>query len=141
MASAKERLFVYMSGSYCTYRDPIRSLPMTMQLAFSSRRRKLFPRVDIRLHKSFARVANTFICSAVVMTLAWGWGIWLAPLNADASSENGLIFYAEAGRPRAEADQKYNLQLIEDTDTNKQTQEHQPVTDTTNEILSRKNHE
>ena len=79
-------------------------------------------------------MANTVIYTLAVTIVAWGWSIWLVPLNADASSENGLIYYDNASRLPVEANQKYDHQLIENTDTNKHKQEQQPVADTTDKI-------
>ena len=77
------------------------------------------------LHKTVERAANTFIFSLLGTLLVWSCSIWLTPLDAAASSENGLIFYVEAGRFQAEADQKYKVQWIGNKENGKQKPEDQ----------------
>ena len=134
-------MMIYPDGSGKIRRDPIRPLPMTTKITFSSGNLKIFQLVGIKLNKLVARVVNTVICSLVVTILTCSWSMGFTPLNADASSENGLIFYSDASRFQAETGQKDCLQRIENNVTIDPINEHQQVKDTTGEIRSRDDHE
>ncbi|MGO9377526.1 MAG: hypothetical protein ACLP29_03105 [Dissulfurispiraceae bacterium] len=84
-------------------------------------------------------MANPVLYGLVVAILSCHCSICLTHHNADASSENGLIFYSAGEWLQAEADQKYNLQRVEKTDANEK--ELKPITDTADENQRREEHE
>lgn len=118
-------------------------MPMIAHPAFSSRNWKIFTRGENSFRRVFDRVAMSIICGMATAILVSGWSVVMTPLLADASSENGLIFYVEVDRLYLEAGKKTQFQRIENIDgkENKQEHEHQLLKDTSNEIRSGSDHE